>query len=211
MALAREAGLPEDYDGPWRGIFEKRYGMQAGTIVGFGSYIPAYIPPDKSTGQSENVTAFWMIGATGVELAVDTETGHVSIERMISVVDCGTPLNPKIVETQLSGAAIMQLGFTLTEKMELDAGQVTNASFSDYKIPGFHDIPIVMENHMVDSVQPGAPFGAKGVGESSTFGVSPAIANAIHDAIGVRLTELPMRPETVLRALRAQQNNPLED
>lgn len=210
-ALAIEAGLPEDYDGPVRDVFSKRYGMQAGTIVGFGSFIPSYSAPDKKDGQSPNVTPFWMIGGTGVELEVDTETGHVKIGRMINVVDCGTPLNPKIVETQLSGAAIMQLGFTMYEKMELDAGQVTNASFADYKIPGFHDIPEIMENYMVEAYQPDAPFGAKGVGESSTFGVSPAIANAIQDAVGIRLTELPMTPETVYRALRAHQNNPLED
>jgi CO/xanthine dehydrogenase Mo-binding subunit len=185
--------------------------MQAGTVVGFGSFIPSYAPPDKRDGQSHNVTPFWMIGGTGVELEVDTETGHVRIERMINVVDCGTPLNPKIVETQLSGAAIMQLGFTMFEKMELDAGQVTNASLADYKIPGFHDIPGNIENYMVEAYQPDAPFGAKGVGESATFGVSPAIASAIEDAVGIRLTELPMTPETVYRALRAHQNNPLED
>jgi CO/xanthine dehydrogenase Mo-binding subunit len=210
-ALAKEAGLPDDYDGPLRTIFDKRYGMQAGTVVGFGSFIPSYVPPDKKDGQSGNVTPFWMIGGTGVELEVDTETGHVTIERMINVVDCGTPLNPNIVATQLSGAAIMQIGFTMFEKMDFDAGQVTNASFSDYKIPGFHDIPVLFENHMVEAYQPGAPFGAKGVGESSTFGVSPAIAGAIEDAVGVRLTELPMTPESVYRAIRAQQNNPLEE
>jgi CO/xanthine dehydrogenase Mo-binding subunit len=210
-ALAKEAGLPDDYAGPLHEIFNKRYGMQAGTVVGFGSFIPSYAPPDKKNGSSTNVTPFWMIGGTGVELEVDTETGHVRIERMINVVDCGTPLNPKIVETQLSGAAIMQLGFTMSEKMELDAGQVTNASFADYKIPGFHDIPVNFENHMVEAYQHDGPFGAKGVGESATFGVSPAIANAIQDAVGVRLTELPMTPETVYRALRAQENNPLED
>jgi CO/xanthine dehydrogenase Mo-binding subunit len=209
--LAKEAGLPDDYDGPVRDIFSKRYGMQAGTVVGFGSFIPSYVPPDKKDGSSKNVTPFWMIGGTGVELEVDTETGHVKIDRMINVVDCGTPLNPKIVETQLSGAAIMQLGFTLYEKMELDAGQVTNASFADYKIPGFHDIPLHFENHMVEAYQHDGPFGAKGVGESATFGVSPAVANAIHDAVGVRLTELPMTPEMVYRAIRAQQNQPLED
>jgi CO/xanthine dehydrogenase Mo-binding subunit len=210
-ALAKEAGLPDDFNGPVRAIFEARYGMQAGTVVGFGSYIPSYAPPDKKDGQSDDVTPFWMIGGTGVEIEVDTETGHVKIDRMINVVDCGTPLNPKIVESQLSGAAIMQLGFTMFEKMEFDAGQVTNASFADYKIPGFHDIPFHMENHLVQAYQAAGPFGAKGVGESSTFGVSPAIANAIEDAIGVRLTELPMTPETVYRALRIYQNNPLED
>jgi CO/xanthine dehydrogenase Mo-binding subunit len=210
-ALAKEAGLPEYFNGPLSEIFVKRYGMQAGTVVGFGSFIPPYTPPDKKDGSSENVTPFWMIGGTGVEISVDTETGHVKIERMINVVDCGSPLNPKIVETQMSGASIMQLGFTMFEKMEFDAGQVTNASFADYKIPGFHDIPAAFENEMVDAYQAGAPFGAKGVGESATFGVSPAIANAIHDAVGVRLTELPMTPEVVYRALRVQQNNPLED
>ena len=209
-ALADEAGLPADFDGPAAQIFVKRFGMQAGTVVGFASYIPSYTPPDKSTGQSENVTPFWMIGGTGIELEVDTETGHVRITRAINVVDCGTPLNPKIVETQLSGAAIMQLGFTLFEKMHLDAGQVTNASFADYKIPGFHDIP-PFENHMVDSVQPEAPFGAKGVGESSTFGLSPAVANAIDDAVGVRIRELPITTEDVYRGIRINEGRPLED
>ena len=211
QALAREAGIPDGTDVPIRDIFVKRYGMQAGTVVGFGSFLPKYTPPDKKTGQSDYVTPFWMIGGTGVELEVDTETGHVRVDRMINVVDCGNLFNPRIVETQLSGASIMQLGFTLTERMEIDAGQVTNASFADYKIPGFHDIPVRIENEMVEAYQPDGPFGAKGVGESATFGVSPAVANAIHDAVGVRLTDLPMTPEAVYRALRALEGNPLED
>ena len=208
--LADEAGLPADFDGPSAQIFVKRFGMQAGTVVGFASYIPSYTPPDKTTGQSENVTPFWMIGGTGVELEIDTETGHVRLTRAVNVVDCGTPLNPKIVETQLSGAAIMQLGFTLFEKMHLDGGQVTNASFADYKIPGFHDIP-PFENHMVDSNQPEAPFGAKGVGESSTFGISPAVANAIDDAVGVRITELPITAEAIYRGICINDGRPLEE
>jgi CO/xanthine dehydrogenase Mo-binding subunit len=194
-----------------RMICVKVYGMQAGTVVGVGTYIPTYESPDKTTGLSPNITPFWMIGGTGVEIEVDTETGHVKILKMINVVDAGRPLNPKIVETQLSGGAIMQLGFTMLEKMEFDGGQVTNASFADYKIPGIQDIPPDIENHMVEAVQQSGPFGAKGVGESATFGVSPAIANAIHDAVGVRLTELPLTPEAVFRAIRANQNNPLED
>src|SRR3546814_6466368 len=83
-----------------------------------------------------------------------------------------------------------------------EGGQVTNASFADYKIPGIHDIPADMENYIVEATQTSGPFGAKGVGESSTFGVSPAIANAIEDAVGVRLYDLPLTPEKVLRAIR---------
>ena len=89
--------------------------------------------------------------------------------------------------------------------------QVTNASLADYKIPGIHDIPPVMENEAVDTTQENGPFGAKGIGEVATFGLSPAIANAIDDAVGVRLTELPLTPEAVLRALCAKANKPLGD
>ena len=152
-----------------------------------------------------------MVGGTGVEVEIDTETGHVSVTRLVNVADAGTPVNPRIVETQLSGAAIMQLGFTLYEKMNFDAGQVSNASLADYKIPGILDIPPVIENEAVDAAQASGPFGAKGVGESGTFGVSPAIANAIHDAVGVRLSSLPLGPEAVYRALRAASGNPLQD
>jgi CO/xanthine dehydrogenase Mo-binding subunit len=99
----------------------------------------------------------------------------------------------------------------MQEKMEFDSGQVTNASFADYKIPGILDIPPVMHNEAVEAEQRSGPFGAKGVGESGTFGVSPAIANAIEDAVGVRLTSLPLGAEQVYRALCAARGEPLED
>jgi CO/xanthine dehydrogenase Mo-binding subunit len=106
---------------------------------------------------------------------------------------------------------MMQLGFTLFEKMQFDGGQVTNASLADYKIAGMHDLPAIMENEMIEAYQRNGPFGGKGVGEVATFCVSPAIGNAIDDAVGVRLTELPLTPEAVLRALRAKAGRPLEE
>jgi CO/xanthine dehydrogenase Mo-binding subunit len=210
-ALARDVGEPEGSNIPLPDLFKKKYGMQAGNIVGTGSYKPDYVPPDPATGLTPNVTPFWMCAASGAEVEVDTETGHVRIARLITVVDCGRPLNPKIVETQISGAALMQLGFTMFEKMHIDAGQVTNASLADYKIPGMLDVPRVMENEAVDALQSNGPFGAKGVGETATFCVSPAIANAIEDACGVRLTALPLNAEAVFRALRAKADKPLGD
>src|SRR6185312_8342791 len=209
--LARDVGEPEGSNTPIPALFQKKYGMQAGNVIGTGIFKPDYIPPAPGTGLSDNVTAFWMVSGAGAEVSVDTETGHVKIDRLVSVLDCGTPINPKIVETQISGAAMMQLGFTLFEKMHLDSGQVTNASLADYKIPGFHAVPAVMENLTVDTYQSNGPFGAKGVGEVATFCVSPAIANAIDDAVGVRLMELPLNPETVYRAIRAKAGKPLED
>jgi CO/xanthine dehydrogenase Mo-binding subunit len=143
-----------------------------------------------------------MVGGSGVELEVDTETGRVRLTRLVNVADVGTPINPRIVETQLSGAAIMQLGFSLFEKMQFDErGQLRNASFAEYKIPGLLDLPGEIVNEAVVAEQRSGPFGAKGVGETGTFGVSPAIANAIDDAVGVRLTSLPMNPEAVFMAL----------
>jgi CO/xanthine dehydrogenase Mo-binding subunit len=210
-ALARDVGEPEGSNIPLPELFKKKYGMQAGNIVGTGSYKPDYVPPDPATGLTPNVTPFWMCAASGAEVEVDTETGHVRIARLITVVDCGRPLNPKIVETQISGAALMQLGFTMFEKMHIDAGQVTNASLADYKIPGMLDVPQVMENETVDAHQSNGPFGAKGVGETATFCVSPAIANALEDACGVRLTSLPLNAEAVFRALRAKADKPLGD
>ena len=117
---------------------------------------------DHDTGQSDNITPFWMIGGAGVEVEVDTETGHVRIVKLVNVIDCGTLVNPRIVETQISGASLMQLGFTMFERMHLDAGQVTNASLADYKIPGFFDVPEMMVNEAIDAYQHNAPFGAKG-------------------------------------------------
>jgi CO/xanthine dehydrogenase Mo-binding subunit len=210
-ALAVELGLPEGSNVPVAQLFQKKYKMQAGNIIGIGNYIPAYAPPDHATGQTPNATPFWMVGATGVEITVDTETGHVQVTKLVNVVDAGRPINPRIVETQIAGAAIMQLGFTMQEKIEFDGGQIVNASLADYKIPSILDIPADLLSEAVEAEQHSGPFGAKGVGESGTFGVSPAIANAIDDAVGVRLTSLPLTAETLYRALRAAQNDPLED
>jgi CO/xanthine dehydrogenase Mo-binding subunit len=197
--LRVEAGLPPEAE--IADIFRKKYGMRAGNVIGTANFTPSYTPPDEN-GLSDNATPFWMVGGTGVELEVDTETGRVRITRLVNVADVGTPINPKIVESQLSGASIMQLGFTLFEKMEFDAGgQLRNASLAEYKIPGLLDLPGEIVNEAVVAEQKSGPFGAKGVGETGTFGVSPAVANAIHDAVGVRLTRLPMNPEAVWEKL----------
>ena len=87
-----------------------------------------------------------MIAGAGAEVEVDTETGHVKIAKLVNVVDFGKAINPKIVETQISGARADAARLHMFEKMHLDGGQVTNASLADYKIPGFHDVPAAMEN-----------------------------------------------------------------
>jgi CO/xanthine dehydrogenase Mo-binding subunit len=208
-ALARDVREPEGSNVPVAALFQKRYGMQAGNVIGTGTFMPSYKSPDHDTGQSPDVTPFWMIGGAGVEIEVDTETGALRILRLVNAADAGRPLNPRIAATQLSGAAIMQLGFTLFEDVVLDGGQVVNGSLADYKIPGIRDIPPI-ENVLVTAEQGSGPFGAKGLGESGTFGVSPAIANALDDAIGVRITSMPLTAEKVLRAIREKEGKQLE-
>jgi len=211
-ALRAELGLPADEPLDAAALLKKRYGMQAGNIVGWGSYVPEYTSPNKETGHSENITPNWMIGGCGIEVEVDTETGQFRILRMENVVDCGAVLNPRIVESQVSGAAIMQLGAALYEEMEFDEdGQLRNASFAEYKIPGITDLPASIRNDAVPMHQYNGPFGAKGVGESGAFAVSSAIAAAIDDAVGVRLTSMPMKHETLCKALRAAVANPIEE
>ncbi|MGF6775398.1 xanthine dehydrogenase family protein molybdopterin-binding subunit [Paraburkholderia sp. GAS334] len=210
--IANELGVPPVPAARAGELLRRKYGMQAGNVVGIGSFIPAYESPAYESGQSENITPNWMVGGCGVEVEVDTETGHFKLIRFEHVVDCGTPINPKVVDTQISGAAIMQLGITMFERMDFDeVGQLRNASFAEYKIPGIHDIPPVIGRETVDSVQHNGPFGAKGVGESSTFGVASAIAEAIEDAVGVRLKSLPLTPESVFRALCVLRNAPLSE
>jgi CO/xanthine dehydrogenase Mo-binding subunit len=210
-ALASELGLPPGSNAPIAELFRRKYGMQAGNIVGFGSFIANYVSPDHETGQTPNVTPYWMIGGAGAEVEIDTETGRFRVLRLVNVADVGTPLNPRIVETQISGGAIMQLGFTQSEAMLFRDGQLTNGSLADYKIPGFLDLPAEMENVIIDAAESTGPFGAKGVGETATFAVSPAIANAIDDAVGVRITELPITAEAVYRALRKKAGDPLDE
>jgi CO/xanthine dehydrogenase Mo-binding subunit len=193
----------------FRDVMLARFAMQAGTIVGFGSYAPTYEKPDPATGMSPNITPFWMLGGAGAEIEVDTETGRVTVTKLVNVADVGRAINPSSVERQLTGAAIMQTGFTLFEEMLFSDGQVLNASLADYKIPGFFDVPRELVGSFVEVPHREGPFGAKGVGETGVFSPSPAIANALYDATGVMLHDMPLTPERVLRALRERDGHPL--
>jgi CO/xanthine dehydrogenase Mo-binding subunit len=209
--LAAELGLPPNSNLPLSEMLRKKYGMQAGNIIGTGSFIPAYKKPDPETGQSVNATPFWGVGANGAEVEIDTETGRITVTKLVNVVDAGVAINPRLAQQQISGAAIMQLGFTMTENMVFRDGQLTNGSLADYKIPSLLDMPREFINEFVESRQNSGPFGAKGIGESSTIALSPAIGNAIADAIGVHLTDLPLTPESIYRAIQSQNGTPLAE
>jgi CO/xanthine dehydrogenase Mo-binding subunit len=211
-ALAKDLGLPEGTNMPLSDMLKRRYGMQAGNIIGTGSFIPDYEKPDLETGQTKMGTPFWGVGTAGAEVEVDTETGHFTILKLVNVADVGTALNPKAVRQQLSGSGIMQLGHTITEAMVFRDGQLTNGSLADYKIPSLLDMPVEYINeHVPGAYDKEGPFGAKGTGESTSIALSPAIGNAIADAIGVHITDLPITPEAVYRAIQKAKGTPLPE
>jgi xanthine dehydrogenase molybdenum-binding subunit len=146
--------------------------------------------------------------ATFAEVEVDVETGAVKILRLVSSHDVGRAINPMIVEGQILGGAAQGLGYALTEGFYFDqrTGTALNQWFLDLHTPSILDIPDI-EPVMVELGEPTHPFGAKGCSEISYVGVAPAVANAIYNATGVRVTELPMTPDVILKALLAARRN----
>ena len=140
--------------------------------------------------------------ANFAEVAVDTDTGRVKVLHYVAAVDCGVAINPVLAEGQMEGAIVNGIGYALTEEMLISSrGRVRNPSLFDYKIPGALDVP-KLDVILVESYEPTGPMGAKSVGEIGINGPIPTIANAIYDAVGVRLRETPFTPERVLDAIR---------
>jgi CO/xanthine dehydrogenase Mo-binding subunit len=136
-----------------------------------------------------------------VEVAVDAETGQVQILRIIACLDVGKAINPLSVEGQLEGGAIQGMGYALMEDVILKNGITLTPSFSEYLIPTSLDV-VDVESIMLESRGGVGPYGAKGVGEPSMVSIAPAIVNAVSDAVGVRVFELPVTPEKIVKALK---------
>ncbi|HXG52055.1 MAG TPA: xanthine dehydrogenase family protein molybdopterin-binding subunit [candidate division Zixibacteria bacterium] len=185
--------------------FLAKFGSLGTTLTGEAICQPEAIPTDPETGQSEKCTEYWFPSATSAEVEVDIETGRVRLLQFYSVGDTGTAIHPRHCEQQLLGSAITHLGLTLFEEMVFQDGQLVNGSLLDYQVASIRDLPEVFRPVIVEVPHETGPFGAKGVGETGTLTVSAAIANAIEDAIGVRIRDLPITPEKVLRALAAKQ------
>jgi len=188
-------------------IFLAKFGSLGTTLAAEAVCQPTAAHMDPETGQSEKCTEYWFPSATAAEVEVDTETGRVKILQLFSVGDTGTAINPRHCEQQLVGAAVMHLGLTMFEEMIFDEGQLVNGSLLDYQVASFKDMPESIRPIVVQVPHEDGPFGAKGVGETGALTVAPAIANAIEDAVGVRIRDLPITPEKVLRALVERKEN----
>ncbi|OGO41166.1 MAG: hypothetical protein A2Z04_09545, partial [Chloroflexi bacterium RBG_16_57_9] len=171
-------------------------------IIGRGSSqivegIDRYPSLAKGKGRFTDAYGF---SVSVAEVEVDTDTGAVSLARATTFHDCGFPLNPLIVEGQIDGNISMGQGQALTEEIQIMEGQVMNASFLTYGLPTSLQTPEVQRGEILTR-DPGGPFGAKEVGEGAISGVLAAVANAVHDAVGVRVTRLPITQAKILRAL----------
>ncbi len=177
-----------------------------GALTGTGSYAP---PPEarggKHKGAGVGPSPAYSYSAQVAEVSVDEETGEVAVHKVWAAHDCGRALNPVSVEGQIVGSVWMGMGQALTEEMVWKDGMLMNAGLLEYRSPSSVESPEV-EAIIVESIDPEGPFGAKECSEGSLAATIPAIANAIYDAVGVRLHESPFTPERVLAALRAKRN-----
>jgi carbon-monoxide dehydrogenase large subunit len=184
-------------------VIAKFYGGP-GTILGKGvvNTKPLYDTMNAETGQSSRPSIFWMYAAIGFEVEVDPDTGQVMVTEMASAADAGKAINPLTCVQQIDGSAIMGLGMATMEEVVFDGGRTLNPTFLDYKLPTMLDVPDT-DVIIVESGHDEGPYGAKGIGESAIAPVPAALGNAVYDAVGVQVKDLPIRSEKVYRALHA--------
>jgi xanthine dehydrogenase molybdenum-binding subunit len=149
---------------------------------------------------TKNIASF-SFGTQVAEVEVDPETGEIKVLKVVAAHETGRTINTTMAEGQIEGSVVQGIGYALMEKLILDNGKVVNDGFLDYKIPNIGDIPEI-ETLLVETDTSHGPFGAKGIGEPGLVPTAAAIANAFYHATGVRMKELPMTPEKVLKALK---------
>lgn len=174
-------------------------------FIGIGDYsVPAgVVMPDQKTRYG-NISIAYPFGTQIAEVEIDEETGKVDVLGVWAAHDLGRAINPMAAEGQIEGGIVQGMGYGLTESYTWQAGKVVNTTLGDYKMPTALDVPPI-EISLIESIDPHGPYGAKGVGETSTVATSPALANAIFNASGIRIYDLPITSEKILEALKARQ------
>ncbi|MCG6656763.1 xanthine dehydrogenase family protein molybdopterin-binding subunit [Halomonas campisalis] len=152
-----------------------------------------------------NIASAYSFAAQAVEVEVDTETGRVEVVESFVSDDCGKAFNPLAIHGQTNGATVQAIGWALYEQLQVEEGRIMNGNFADYTLATADAVPMLASG-IVESNDPKGPYGAKGASETAILPGAAAIANAVHDAVGVRITDLPITPEKVLAALRAKED-----
>jgi CO/xanthine dehydrogenase Mo-binding subunit len=187
-------------------VAERARGVNGEPPLGSASFNPATAALDPETGQGKPFATY--VYATQIaEVDVDDETGEVEVLRVVASHDCGTPINPMLVEGQVEGGISMGVGMALQEEMLFTKdGRHVNPNLTNYIMPTSLDMPEI-DVDIVQGFDPTGPFGAKGVGEPTAVPTAAAIMNAIYDAVGVRIMSLPATSEKVLMAIKAKRES----
>lgn len=180
----------------WPEIMERYFQMEGCSIIG-----RAYL---RRAGPFKSVPIFWEIGVVGTEIALDEETGKISLDTLVTVGDVGLAIHPAMTESQDLGAATMGLGIGLFEELIYDGQQLMNGTMLEYRVPRFSDLARRIELKLVQNQDGVGPYGAKGGGEGSVNPIGACLANALYQAAGVRIRSLPLTPERVWKALQEQ-------
>jgi len=186
-----------------KAIRAKHFRPNGDVILARGWYEPPTEKQDKEF--RGNISAAYAFAAQAAEVEVDTETGEVKVLKIAAAHDVGRAINPMAVEGQIEGGVSMGLGYGLNEELVLEKGKMLNPNFADYALPTALDMPPI-DPIIVETIDPEGPFGAKGMAEPANNPTAPAIANAVYDAVGVRIKDLPITAEKVLKALKEKES-----
>jgi 4-hydroxybenzoyl-CoA reductase alpha subunit len=201
-------GEPEEWIPFEKMVRGKHFRPDGDVILARGWYEPPTERQDKEF--RGNISAAYGFATQAVEVEVDTETGEVKVLKIAAAHDVGRAINPMAVEGQIHGGISMGLGYGLYEELVVQEGRVLNPNFADYSLPTVLDMPEI-DPIIVETDDPAGPFGAKGMAEPACIPTAPAIANAVYDAVGVRIRDLPITPEKVLRALKEKDTRSEEE
>ncbi len=203
-------GIPEEWrwegDRLWRGEQDYTLGEVIGSVGGDVKVMGkgSFSAPWDDTPQG-SIIPHWSVSVGAAEVEVDRETGEVRLLQYVNVGDVGKAINPASVQSQLDGGAIMGLGHTFFEALEYGEGKMLNGDPMQYRLPLLADLPenftSYFTSYWVENGDGPGPFGSKGTAQVTIVVIAPAVANAIFDAIGIRIHEPPITPEKVLRAL----------
>ena len=177
-------------------------GWVGGPIIGRGNFMPTYVTGlDPETGQGERAVVHYTTGAQAIEIEVDMDTGKIEIIDAVAAFDVGKAINPEMVKGQMEGGFIQGMSSAIFEQLKLKNGVPQNPSFVDYRIATTTDTPSGIKSIIVEVPQDDGPFGARGIGEHSMVPTIAVIANALYDALGIRVGSPPFTAEKVYLAM----------
>jgi carbon-monoxide dehydrogenase large subunit len=171
-----------------------------GPILGSGVFMPEFTSAlsDPETSQGGHPNVHYTVGAAAAVLEVDKQTGRMRVLKAVLAVDAGKAINPSLVKGQVVGGLVQGLATVLYEDIRYDLkGKLLNANFTDYKIPTAEDVPDEIVPIIIEVAQPDGPYGARGVGEHTMIPAAAMVANAVEDAVGLRVKRLPIMAEKV--------------